>query len=195
MPDQVQTILAYCAKTPAPFHGYIPLGPQDCTLIGAALATCGWVYTARRGRVSAKKQHTINVLMQGEFNEQFKKAEKLISPHKNCGALLEISTLSQPEKDAFQFVLNHYEFLAAGIRNGDFDERLVLDTLRSTIINLFETCENSIYTMRNSRKRQSFYEHLEWLHARWRRKKQKFWTRAIEWIIGRPLRNCAPESE
>ncbi len=72
--------------------------------------------------------------------------------------------------DAVRRVLNHYEFIAAGLRNGDFDEPLVKDTERSTIVNLYSGSKKYIWTLRNDRNRMSLYEHLEWLHARWDRR-------------------------
>jgi hypothetical protein len=47
------------------------LQPSLAVLIGAALATVGWLYTARRSRVLARKQHTINILLQASFNKEF----------------------------------------------------------------------------------------------------------------------------
>lgn len=81
----------------------------------------------------------------------------------------------------FRFVLNHYEFMCAGLRNGDFDEKLVKDSERGTIVGLFSCCEQYIYTLRDNRDRQSIYEHLEWIYNRWNVKRpgqlQALWER------------------
>ena len=125
--------------------------------------------------------------MAGEFNDSFRNAELLVSPHLNNGACVDISAMSQADKDAFKFVLNRYEFLAAGIRNGDFDEQLVSDSLRSPTIKLYNICEESIRALRAGRRSQAAYEHLEWLTDRWTERKPGFFQRPIEWMWGRPF--------
>lgn len=105
--------------------------PQTAVLIGAGLATCGWLYTARRARTLSRKQHTVNVMMQAVNNKDFREALQLISNAKNLG---ECPDLSKPEnsnlKEALKLVTNQIEFVAAGLRNGDFDERMVYDSWR-----------------------------------------------------------------
>jgi hypothetical protein len=88
---------------------------------------------------------------------------------------------------AFRQVANHYEFISAGLRNGDFDERMVRDSERSSIVALFAKSEQYIRRLRDSRARGAIYEHLEWLHDRWERKRPSLIQRSIEWCIGRPL--------
>ncbi|MGO8839599.1 MAG: DUF4760 domain-containing protein [Methyloceanibacter sp.] len=77
--------------------------------------------------------------------------------------------------------------MAAGLRNGDFDENLVRDSERGTILSLVNACEKLIWKLRDERKRQSIYEHLEWLRRRWETKPPSWWQRLIEWCISRPL--------
>jgi len=187
MIDPVRNLIAQPSLAPAAIEPFLPLAPQDAVLIAAALATCGWLYTARKARSSARKQHTINVIMQGEFNDTFRAAESVVAPHLNNGLPIDIALLSANEKKAFQLVLNRYEFLAAGIRNGDFDERLVLDALRGATVTLYEVCETSIYKQRDTRRRQTLYEHLEWLHTRWKKSPPKAVQRWLEVVLDRPL--------
>jgi hypothetical protein len=87
---------------------------------------------------------------------------------------------------AFRFVLNHYEFMAAGVRNGDFDEHLLRDSERGTIIFLYSGCHNHIWNLRKDRPRMTLYEHLEWLNKRWI-KPQPRWQQFLEWCRGCPL--------
>jgi hypothetical protein len=47
-------------------------------LIGAGLATCGWLYGARRARTLPRKQHTVNVMLQAAFNQSYREAEKTL---------------------------------------------------------------------------------------------------------------------
>lgn len=162
---------------------------STAVLIASALATTGWLYTARRARTLSKKQHTINAILQSNFNDRFLNSRAEISPHLRAGKCPEDLLTGGDENmvRSFRNILNHYEFLSAGIRNGDFDERLVKDSERGTFIALFSCCESYIWKLRNSRKRQTIYEHLEWIHDRWETRPPGMITRAIEWMIGRPF--------
>ncbi len=163
------------------------LAPQDVTLIAAILATIGWLWTARRNRFLARKQHTLNVMLQASFNRDFRDSQDKIRPHiadKKCPDILDPE---HPLRGHFREVLNHYELIAAGIRNGDFDERMVLDTQRGTLLAAYETCEAVIFQMRDQRSRQAIYEHLEWLHKRWQRKPPGHFAKFWELIIARPI--------
>ena len=163
------------------------LASQEAVLIAAALATLGWLYSARKSRTLAKKQHTLNVMLQATFNKEFREAQTVVRPcliEKKCPDIHQPST---PEREAFRMVLNHYELLAAGIRNGDFDERMVLDTQRGAMIDAFEVCRDVIYKMRDARRRQTVYEHLEWLYKRWEKSPPHTVVAFLEWLKGSPF--------
>ncbi|MGF1624671.1 MAG: DUF4760 domain-containing protein [Alphaproteobacteria bacterium] len=158
-------------------------------LIGAALATAGWLYTARRGRTLARKQHTINIMLKGNFDERLRSAHKQIADHIRAH-----TTFPEPKAPEFQallpdlrLILNHYEFIAAGIRRGDVDERLVIDAERGTILSLFEKSETYIFSTRTNRRNQALYEHLEWLHVRWEKSPPVRVVCACEWFKGSPF--------
>ncbi|WP_428687842.1 DUF4760 domain-containing protein [Roseibium sp.] len=158
-------------------------------LIGAGLATVGWIYTARRARMLARKQHTINVILQTNFSERFLNSRSKIAPYlKKCECPDEIMNGENEELRAhFRDILNHYEFVSAGMRNGDFDERLLKDSEKSTYIALYKCCEPYIWSLRNNRNRMSIYEHLEWVHSRWETNKPNKFVRAIERVRDKPF--------
>jgi len=157
-------------------------------IIGAALATCGWLYTGRRARTLSRKQHTINVMLQASFNADFVKARNLVADVVGKGKLPDLNLPENEElRIAFRMVANHYEFVAAGLRNGDFDERLVRDSERGTLLGLFEKGQDFIWSLRNARRRTTIYEHLEWLHGRWEKKPPGYVQICVEFCAGRPL--------
>ncbi len=94
-------------------------------LLSAVLATSGWIYTSWLGRVLAKKQHTMTILVKGNFCEELNKAhEKIQQP------LLDYRKDKTIDEETFNEilpelnrVLNNYEFIAAGIRLGYLDEK------------------------------------------------------------------------
>ena len=91
------------------------------------------------------------------------------------------------QKNALRFILNYYEFIAAGVRNGDISERLLRDSERGTIVKLFEVSQIYIGSIKTKRDRQAIYEHIEWLYRRWHEAKPGALQRTVEWALQRPL--------
>lgn len=168
------------------YHG--PMATETAILIGAALATLGWLHTGRRQRLLARKQHTINIMLQASFNKEFREALAEIAPYIKEGKCPDLfEDQNESLRKSMKMALNHYEFVAAGIRGGDIDEKLLKDSERGTIVTLSKTCEKFIYGLRSSRHRQSVYEHLEWLQARWEGPPTRGWQRIIETFRARPF--------
>lgn len=162
------------------------LSSQEATLIGASFATAGWLYSARKQRTLARKQHTLNVILQARSTD-FGLAQNLVRPciiAKNCPDFVNDD---HEHKEAYRTVLNHYELIAAGIRNGDFDERMVSDAQRGTLLAVWEACEANIFKMRTARRRRTTYEHFEWLYKRWEKKRPGLLQRILEWAKGSPF--------
>jgi hypothetical protein len=170
------------------------LGTETAILIGAGLGTLGWLYTARRARTLAKKQHTVSIMLQASMNKRHQSAQEAIAPHLNDRNLPNLQDAeNEPLKMDFRLVLNHYEFIAAGLRNGDFDEQLMYDSERGSIVTLVEVCNAYIFSLRDTRQRQSIYENLEWLHGRWGKHPPRWYCRFVEWVRGRPLKGKKAE--
>ena len=165
------------------------LQPEYAILIGALFATIGWLYSARRARMLSKKQHTMTLMITSNFNDGFLNDRKRISPNL-------LKTVQMPEifsskeeieiQTSLRRVLNHYEFVSAGIRNGDVDEELFKLSERGTIIMVFSNMEDYILKLRNKRGRKLIYEHIEWLYYRWNNQKIGLSQKIVEKIRARP---------
>ncbi len=158
-------------------------------LVGAFAATIGWLYTARRARMLSRKQHTITVILNSSSNERFISQRDKIAPHLKNGQCptLWLNNNNAHLRDALREVLNQYEFVAAGLRNGDFDEKLLKDSQRATFVRLFERCAKYIWRLRDDRSRMTIYEHLEWLHQRWEKAPPGRVQSLVEFLRGRPF--------
>lgn len=162
----------------------------NAIIIGAILATAGWVYTGRRARTLARKQHTINIMLKGNFDRDMRIAHQEVSPYFKNDKMKLPSSNSEAFAELlphWRLVLNHYEFIAAGIRRGDLDEKLVVDAERGTILGAYEKSEAHIFGIRDNRRNQSIYEHLEWLYKRWEKKPPNRLICTIEWCKGSPF--------
>ena len=166
------------------------VGSSTVLFIGVVFATVGWLYTARRQRTVMRKQHTFNAIMEATFNEKYQKALDDCRPHIREGKFPNLDDDENAQlRHSIRFLMNHYEFLAAGIRNGDIHENLLKDSERGTVTKLFETSDDSgfVVSVRDQRKRRSIFEHMEWLYERWEEKPVPWWQKAFEMLIGRPL--------
>ena len=153
--------------------------------ITAIAITLGWVYTNRQNRAMSRKQHTFNALLHASFAEGFQNNLAKVTPYlrgkeKHGGELPDGS-------DAIGFMLDHYEFLSAGVRNGDIDEKLLRDGDRGIVVKLYEAFQKRIYASRDRPGREAVYEHLEWLYDRWKRNPPGKVQYFCEWCRGRPL--------
>lgn len=159
------------------------------TMFGIMFATVGWLYGARRNRNLSRKQHTFNALLQASFNDRYHKELGVMRPHFRKGVLPDIKKRDEEDtlRDSLVFILNHYEFLAAGIRNGDISEKLLRDSERGTVIKIFEVSHKYIATVREERNRATHFEHLEWLFVRWKEKPPSLLQCVVERVLARPL--------
>ncbi|MGA9796205.1 MAG: DUF4760 domain-containing protein [Rhizomicrobium sp.] len=173
------------------WHEIMTIPAPTSALIAITFATLGWLYTARRSRAISRKQHTFNALLQSSFNEKYHENLNVIRPFLRKGEFPDLSAnQTDPAivlvRESLRFILNHYEFIAAGIRNGDVSEKLLKDTERGTIIRIFEVAHKYVAAQRDSLRRSTF-EHIEWLFIRWKEAPPTRWQRFVEWVIARPL--------
>lgn len=165
------------------------LTTPEAILIAAIMATAGWVYTIRRHRIIARKQHTFNALLTASFNQDYSNAIRTLSPYLRTREKIK----NGPDQDeivisSLRFLLNHYEFLAAAVRVGDIDEKLLKRTERGLILSAVTSGENYIYNQRDGPTRKAVYEHLDWLHRRWTTEPPGLIQRIFEVIWGNPWR-------
>ena len=157
-------------------------------LVGATLATCGWVYGARRARTLSRKQHTVTVMLTASLNREFREALMCVSEAVNAGACPDLNDPQNKQlRVSMRFLANHYEFISAGLRNGDFDERLVRDSERGVIIKLYAFFEGHIYGMRKSRDLLTIYENFEWLNIRWTKNPPGRAQAVVEYLLQQPF--------
>ena len=85
------------------------------------------------------------------------------------------SSLEEPSfRSASLFLLNQYEFLAAGIRMGTVDEALIRQTMRTAIIDICLTYREVIAEIRAAPERRSNFENLIWLYRRFAETERRY---------------------
>src|SRR5438105_9381882 len=76
-----------------------------------------------------------------------------------------------PEYHAIMKTLNNYEFLATGIRNGAFDEKILKRMQYSILVRDWNALCPFINELRNQKKVSTIFQEFEWLGKRWKKKK------------------------
>lgn len=165
--------------------------PRDYILIAAVLlATVGWILTVITNRSLSRKQHTFNALLDMSFNKTIEDRIANLSLHLRNGAWPDPI---DPIKNDLRTLLGHYEFLAAAIRNGIVDEKLLWDSDRALVVRLIELSLPYIKDQRNKSTRKTedeknkMYEHIIWLFHRWTDAQPCPPQKLIEFFWGRPI--------
>lgn len=127
-------------------------GTTGAILLSAVLVTLGWVIAQRNGKRSARKQHTINVLLQQRNSEMLQFHSINITSYLPFNQSLSPSGLAileqrrnqwapshtsdktgYPVLASIAWVLNYYEFISLGIASGDLNDRLMKRSIRGML--------------------------------------------------------------
>ena len=151
-------------------------------IAGILAAATGWVVTSMVNLHNARRQHTVNVLLQSRLSQAYQ--QRLRDVVKAFPVTPKVTPIKAGDWDVAEnleaidgvkYLLNYFEFVAVGIRTGDLDEKTLKMSLRGILITLCDMAdiyiryqrgeldENDGYPSKRS------YEHMLWLRDRWKR--------------------------
>ncbi|MFJ2286275.1 DUF4760 domain-containing protein [Pseudomonas iridis] len=153
--------------------------------VSSALLGAGWWVQATVSSAAARKAHTVNTIMNQRNSELFITKNDFVMkmfPRKKTINPVFSEFMLDPSAKKFQhaklpedymqaardlsYVLNYYEFIAVGVLNGDFDERLMKECFVGILVNL----EKRAYlVIQASQKTQNakIFESIVMLVDRW----------------------------
>lgn len=153
-------------------------------LISALAASGALFYNARQVKLlreqnnatekQGRSRATVDVVLHEKSDETYKSARK------NYARLREDSSNSltmyacgngdqhQEEKSAILHVLNNYEFMAAGIRCGAFDEEIYKRMKRGLLVRDWGALAAFVHELRIRQQRPALFVEMEWLAERWK---------------------------
>lgn len=158
-------------------------------VITAAAAVCGWICTSLVAIQNSVKQHTVNTLLQSRLSVKFlENGDKINTLLIRDGVRKPLSTAdcNDParfgELEALRYMLNYYEFIAVGVRQGDLHEPLLKHTIRGIVCGLTITTRKYIELSREAeharlaqlkdyevqREGPRTYRNLLWLYHKWK---------------------------
>lgn len=124
-----------------------------------------------------KQRATIDAVMSdrkdGGLIQSRRLYAKMKSEKENFDALGSRPLLDNEEKNhAILDILNNYEFMASGIKEGAFDEEIYKRMKCSLIIQDWEVLDIYIQALRKREKRPKLFCEFEWLAKKWKAAKQ-----------------------
>ena len=166
------------------------LSPRDLILVSSiVIAFSTWILSARSTLLHKRNQHTINTMLHANFSDSFGHARSAVAVVMKSAEIPDDfldKEIYSTQRDSVRVILNHYEFVCAGMRLGNFDERTIINCEKYSIIRYYEFFKPYIKVLREQRGRRNIYEHLEWTHARWCTPKFNIFIWAWEKLTARP---------
>lgn len=136
------------------------------------------LWGARIAVINMIRQHTINTLLQSRLSEIFiekgARVNKSLEKYKKACSKHGAQNLNKSDffkSDDLKYLLNFYEYIAVGLKNGDLDEDLLKDALRSVVLNLCEEFRDYINARQTVNPR--LLCNLTNLEQRWRNEVHK----------------------
>lgn len=145
-------------------------------LFSAYGAIMGWLVNTHHTSKASKKQHTINVLLNHTSNPIYHQYSKCFMehypPHEEHTVTVSDINDDHDLREAIRYLLNEYEFIAAGLKRRDLDYDLLKDTIRKQLCTLVRKCDAVIKDARGETTsghilHPKVYEHLLDLHREW----------------------------
>lgn len=123
-----------------------------------------------------RKRATIDILIQENQDDELVQAKKIVTKLPENASFLKCLEPSsrgkkktEAEKESIRILLNRYEFIALGIRNGAFEEEIYKRLKYSDIMDTWKKAKPMIMELRRLKGRDTYYQELEWLADRWER--------------------------
>jgi hypothetical protein len=141
-------------------------------IIGVYLAAVGWLTSAIVTVRNSVKQHTITTLLQTRLSTTYMdKAMKALdfylqSAYSSFNPAPAAVVKASASKNDIEYVLNYFEFLAVGIREGDLHENVLRLSMRGIVVRFTRTSSDYIQALRQDNGPLTF-ANLLWLYSRW----------------------------
>lgn len=147
---------------------------QTGAFVFSALGAIAIIYNNSH---QAKKRATIDLVLHELSNPEIIEAKKQV---RQCyDSNTDFTKLSceenkdKPENGYIKTMLNNYEFIAAGIKEGAFDEEIYKRMKRSILIRDWDAFSAYVAELRRRTNRNKIYIEFQWLAERWRKSEIK----------------------
>lgn len=140
-------------------------------LVTASIALVSLIISSISSERQSRRQHTVAVIFDSRFNNElyaryvvsYRQATAGLAAPFPLQKLASIETEHGKAIDDARFLLNFFEFIAAGVITGDLDEGLVRKVLRGPVCGLVEQLRDAIGDARRNGDART-YEYLVCLY-------------------------------
>ena len=120
----------------------------------------------------AKSRATVDVVLHERGDKEYGAARKKFAELRDSGNSLTQYACAKPpahqeENSSIMTILNQYEFMAAGIRTGAFDEEIYKRMKRGLLIRDWKALKAYVEELKTLHKRPELYIEFQWLAERW----------------------------
>jgi hypothetical protein len=146
---------------------------QTSVLAVSAIAA---VWVIRASKTQEKRRATIDLIMDQKRDPNLVVARKKIIAMHESGEKNFSRFLSTPASDEYKnilLVLNAYEFVASGIREGAFDEYTYKRLRYFNLIRDWNALSAFVTEFQNSKRSYTLFQDFAWLGKRWMNKPLK----------------------
>lgn len=147
---------------------------QTGAIVLSAFGAIAIIYNSSH---QAKKRATVDLVLHESSNPEIISAKEHVRKcHDTKTDFTKLSckeNKDDPANGYIKIVLNNYEFFAAGIKEGAFDEEIYKRMKRSIIIRDWDAFAAYITELRSQTKRDKLYIEFQWLAERWKQSEIK----------------------
>lgn len=150
--------------------------PQVATVV-LIVGVCVAVRSINMNRLVEREKETVQLLFSARNDEELSGGMDLLErvhddPNNNIRAYGK-EKKRDPEAVQIRYVLNHWERIAIAIRRGTYCEQIIKAASCSSLISIHEQATPMIKAIREATGKQTYYQELDWLAARWSKKPLK----------------------
>lgn len=115
---------------------------------------------------NARRQTTANLVIQQRNDASLKQARTLVTVLNQKNEITKLAhddAKGSDQRNAVLAVLNNYEFIATGLREGAFDLQLYKRMTYSTVVNDWKALKPFIFDLRRQVERETIFQEFQWL--------------------------------
>lgn len=126
-------------------------------------------------RTIARKKQTADLMFGTRSDEKLSDGYKCLArlhnaADSNMRALAREDKRNSDEANEVRYVLNHWERVFVGLRQGIYDEKMLREANYNTVLKTWAQAKPYIEAVREAEQRQTYYQCLELYAKQWKRK-------------------------
>lgn len=147
---------------------------MDLKTITLGISALVALYSIHRNTQVSRKRATVDLVLHQKNDQALSKANKLVNPLLKSNRITSFADDSQKdtaERAAILDILNNYEFIAVGMREGAFDLQVYIRMSYGTVTRDWKCFEPFVCHLREVHQRPTLFQEFEWLHSKFKQKK------------------------